>query len=188
MRTRFASPSFCAAAADRGWHHYPYLGNGATAAIEMALWDICGKAHGCPVHQFFGGLDTEHECRSTGLSVSPTGSLRRLAAQAAEGVSARASRRSTSRSASNSRTTCALARAIREEVGDDVAVRVDANEAWSVFEAVDALRRFEDVGRRVRRAADRHARHRRAGGPAREVTGSDRGQPVGVAAPSGAAR
>ena len=25
----------------------------------MALWDICGKAHGCPVHQFFGGLDTE---------------------------------------------------------------------------------------------------------------------------------
>jgi glucarate dehydratase len=27
-----------------------------------------------------------------------------------------------------------------------VAVRVDANEAWSVFEAVDALRRFEDVG------------------------------------------
>ena len=42
--------------------------------------------------------------------------------------------------------TSRLARAIREEVGDDVAVRVDANEAWSMFEAVDALQRFEDVG------------------------------------------
>ena len=40
----------------------------------------------------------------------------------------------------------ALARAIREEVGDDIAVRVDANEAWSVFEAIDALQRFEHVG------------------------------------------
>ena len=39
-----------------------------------------------------------------------------------------------------------LARAIRDEVDDDVAVRVDANEAWSVFEAVDAVQRFEDVG------------------------------------------
>ena len=38
----------------------PYIGNAATAAIEMALWDICGKALGCPVHQFFGGLDTEN--------------------------------------------------------------------------------------------------------------------------------
>jgi len=40
----------------------------------------------------------------------------------------------------------ALARAIKDEVGPDVAVRVDANEAWSVFEAVEALQRFEDVG------------------------------------------
>jgi hypothetical protein len=27
-----------------GGHHYPYLGNRAMAAIEMALWDICGEA------------------------------------------------------------------------------------------------------------------------------------------------
>jgi glucarate dehydratase len=40
----------------------------------------------------------------------------------------------------------ALARAIKDEVGEDIAVRVDANEAWSVFEAIDALQRFEDVG------------------------------------------
>jgi len=40
----------------------------------------------------------------------------------------------------------ALARAIKDEVGEHIAVRVDANEAWSAFEAVEALRLFEDVG------------------------------------------
>ena len=40
----------------------------------------------------------------------------------------------------------ALARAIKEEVGDDIALRVDANEAWTAFEAIDAVQRFEDVG------------------------------------------
>ncbi len=50
---------FLTRCSDRGWHHYPYLGNGAAAAIEMALWDIVGKVHGCPVHQFFGGLQTD---------------------------------------------------------------------------------------------------------------------------------
>ena len=40
----------------------------------------------------------------------------------------------------------ALARAIREEVGPDIAIRVDANEAWSPLQAIKALRAFEEVG------------------------------------------
>lgn len=26
-----------------GWHHFPYTGNVATAALEMAMWDLVGK-------------------------------------------------------------------------------------------------------------------------------------------------
>src|SRR3984885_11014953 len=115
--------AFLTRAADRGWHHYPYLGNGAAAAIEMALWDICGKALGCPVHQFFGGLDTELVPFYWYIWVQDR-RPETARQQAAEGV----------------------ARAIKEEVGEDIAVRVDANEAWSVFEAIDALQRFEGVG------------------------------------------
>ena len=47
--------SFLADSADRGWHHYPHIGHMASAALEMALWDITGKAAGVPLHQFFGG-------------------------------------------------------------------------------------------------------------------------------------
>ncbi len=39
----------------RGWHHYRHVGNGAIAGIEMALWDLIGKAAGQPVVNLLGG-------------------------------------------------------------------------------------------------------------------------------------
>jgi len=135
---------FLARASDRGWHHYPYLGNAATAGIEMALWDICGKAHGCPVHQFFGGLDTERVpfYWFIGVDDRTPATARRQAAEGAE-LGFKTVYIKIGFDLDND---IALARAIKDEVGDAVAVRVDANEAWSVFEARDALWRFEDVG------------------------------------------
>ena len=135
---------FLRRASDRGWHHYPYIGNAAAAGIEMALWDICGKALGCPVHQFFGGLDTENVPFYWYIWVTD----RRpdtARQQAAEGV-ARGFKTMYIKIGFDLKNDLALARAIKEEVGDDIAVRVDANEAWTVFEAIDAVQRFEDVG------------------------------------------
>jgi L-alanine-DL-glutamate epimerase-like enolase superfamily enzyme len=136
--------SFLQRASDRGWHHYPYLGNAATAAIEMALWDICGKACGCPVHQFFGGMETENVPFYWFIGVDDR-TPETARAQAREGVD-RGFKTVYIKIGFDLDNDIALARAIKDEVGADVAVRVDANEAWSVFEAVDALRRFEDVG------------------------------------------
>ena len=140
----FRITQFLRRADDRGWHHYPYLGNGATAAIEMALWDICGKALGCPVHQFFGGLDTELVpfYWFIGVDDRTPATARRQAAEGAE----QGFKTVYIKIGFDLDNDLALARAIIDEVGDDVAVRVDANEAWSVFEAVDALKRFEDTG------------------------------------------
>jgi len=140
----FRITQFLRRASDRGWHHYPYLGNAATAGIEMALWDICGKALGCPVHQFFGGLDTELVPFYWYIWVQDR--LPETARQqAAQGV-ARGFKTMYIKIGFDLKNDLALARAIKEEVGEDIAVRVDANEAWSVFEAIDALQRFEDVG------------------------------------------
>jgi L-alanine-DL-glutamate epimerase-like enolase superfamily enzyme len=135
---------FLGRASDRGWHHYPYIGNAATAAIEMALWDICGKAHGCPVHQFFGGLDTELVpfYWFVGVDDRTPETARRQAAEGAQ----QGFKTVYIKIGFDLDNDLALARAIKDEVGDGVAVRVDANEAWSVFEARDALWRFEDIG------------------------------------------
>jgi L-alanine-DL-glutamate epimerase-like enolase superfamily enzyme len=140
MRVR----QFLRRAADRGWHHYPYIGNAAAAGIEMALWDICGKALGCPVYQFFGGLDTENVPFYWYIWVTdrrPSTARQ----QAAEGVS-RGFKTMYIKIGFDLQNDLAIARAIREEVGDGIALRVDANEAWTPFEAIDALQRFEDVG------------------------------------------
>jgi L-alanine-DL-glutamate epimerase-like enolase superfamily enzyme len=140
----FRVSQFLRRASDRGWHHYPYLGNGAVAAIEMALWDICGKALGCPVHQFFGGLDTDRVPMYYYIPVEDR-SPQTARDQAAEGVE-RGFKTMYIKIGFDLKNDIALARAIKDEVGDDVGVRVDPNEAWSVFEAVGALQRFEDVG------------------------------------------
>ena len=140
----FRISAFLRRASMRGWHHYPYLGTAAAAGIEMALWDICGKALGCPVHQFFGGLDTELVPFYWYIWVEDrtTETARK---QAAEGV-ARGFKTMYIKIGFDLENDLALARAIKDEVGEHIAVRVDANEAWSAFEAVEALRLFEDVG------------------------------------------
>jgi L-alanine-DL-glutamate epimerase-like enolase superfamily enzyme len=135
---------FLRRASDRGWHHYPYIGNAAVAGIEMALWDICGKAFGCPVHQFFGGLDTENVPFYWYIWVTDR-QPDTARQQAAEGV-ARGFKTMYIKIGFDLQNDIALARAIREEVGDGIALRVDANEAWTAFEAIDALQRFEDIG------------------------------------------
>ena len=129
---------------DRGWHHYPYLGNAAAAGIEMALWDIAGKKHGCPVNQFFGGLQTPDVPFYWFINVNDR-DPETARAEAAEGVG-RGFRTVYIKIGFDLDNDLAIARAIKDEVGDEIAFRVDANEGWSVFEARDALQRFEDIG------------------------------------------
>src|SRR3954466_12308095 len=129
---------------DFGWHHYPYLGNAASAAIEMALWDINGKALGCPAHQFFGGLDTDRVPFYWYVWVAdrqPATACEEARAGLEQGFGTMYLK-----IGFDVDDDLALVRAVREEVGPDVPIRVDANEAWNAVEAVNALRRFEEVG------------------------------------------
>jgi L-alanine-DL-glutamate epimerase-like enolase superfamily enzyme len=126
-----------------GWHHYPHLGHMASAAVEMALWDIVGKVADCPVYQFFGGLERTAVPFYWYVSV-PDRRPATAAAQAAEGVR-RGFKTMYLKIGLDLETDLALTRAVREEVGDAVAIRVDANEGWTSFEAVRALQLFEEL-------------------------------------------
>jgi L-alanine-DL-glutamate epimerase-like enolase superfamily enzyme len=129
---------------DRGWHHYPHIGHMALGALETALWDITGKACGAPVHQLLGGLLRErvpYYWYITAYERSPEG----VRKEAAEGV-ARGFNTVYMKIGFDVAQDLELTRAIREEVGPDVEVRVDVNEGWSVFEARRALDAFGEVG------------------------------------------
>jgi L-alanine-DL-glutamate epimerase-like enolase superfamily enzyme len=128
----------------RGWHHYPYVGNQAAGAIEMALWDIAGQAHGAPVHRFFGGLQ-----RPAVPFYWHIPAERRDPAEAAEQAQEGVERGFGTlylKVGFDLHDDVSLVRAIREQVGDSVAIRVDANEAWTVREAAAALAAFEELG------------------------------------------
>jgi glucarate dehydratase len=136
--------AFLADAADRGWHHYPHIGNMATAALEMALWDITGKAAGAPLHQFFGGAVRDrvpYYWYMTVLDRTPAGVRR----QAREGVE-HGFQTLYMKVGFDIDDDIKLIREIRDEVGPKIGIRVDPNEGWSAFDAHRALRELEEVG------------------------------------------
>ena len=66
-----------------GFSHNPRFTNLALAGVEMALWDVIGKATGSPIHQLLGGAyhlsvdyfgfpqgDTAYELAESGASLS----------------------------------------------------------------------------------------------------------------------
>jgi L-alanine-DL-glutamate epimerase-like enolase superfamily enzyme len=136
--------SFVNDSRDRGWHHYPYIGNMATAALEMALWDIAGKTFGCPVHQFFGGAVRDLVPYYAYLPIpdrSPATARAQARAAVNDGFGT-----VYLKLGFDLDDDIALTAAVKDEVGPTIAVRVDANEGWSPFEAVRALEAFAAIG------------------------------------------
>jgi L-alanine-DL-glutamate epimerase-like enolase superfamily enzyme len=127
-----------------GWHHSPYQGNLAVASLEMAMWDIVGKAANLPLHRVFGGLARRRVPYYWYVWV-PDRDVDTVRVQAADGV-ARGFRTMYLKIGFDVANDLALVRAVRDEVGPEVAIRVDANEGWTPFTAIEALRAFEEVG------------------------------------------
>jgi L-Ala-D/L-Glu epimerase len=127
----------------QGGHHFAHSMNIAIAAVEMALWDLVGKAAGAPLHRLWGGLERSQVPYYWYIPV-PERDAETARRQAADGVE-RGFRTMYLKIGFDVAADVALVKAVREEVGPDVAIRVDANEAWSAFEAIDALRAFEEV-------------------------------------------
>ena len=79
------------------WDYRVQTGNFAFAGIDMALWDLCGKACGQPLHRLFGGPVQDEIDYFYYLAQGTPDELR---AQCADGVERGAIAASTSRSAS----------------------------------------------------------------------------------------
>jgi len=120
----------------------------ASAAIDIALWDIKGKALGQPVWKLLGGARSR-------VPAYASGSLRRgLSDQQA----ATAARRLVDKGFTEMKTQLALpgrptvaeevrrARTVRDAIGPDIKLMCDINQRWRVEQAIDIGRRVEDVG------------------------------------------
>ena len=119
----------------------------ALAGIDIALWDIRGKALGQPLWKLLGGARQR-------IAAYASGSLRRNltldeAVTAATRLKEKGFREAKMQLALPAPTTPAKeverAKAVREALGPDIKLMCDINQRWRVEEAIDIGRRVEDV-------------------------------------------
>jgi muconate cycloisomerase len=112
----------------------------AKAGIEMALWDVVGKALGTPVYNLLGGKVRERIPLSYSV---PFGEPAAMAEYAAQRV--REGHRTIKVKVGNAPAGDVEAvRRVREAIGPEVRLRVDANMAWpTAKEAIRLIRSME---------------------------------------------
>jgi L-Ala-D/L-Glu epimerase len=121
------------------WDFRAPTGYFAFAGIDQALWDLRGKAAGQPVYRLLGGAlrdEADYFCYLA------RGRAEDLTRQCQDGV-ARGYTCFYLKVGVDAAAETAMLAAIREAIGDERKIRIDANEAWSVPEAVKILRRWD---------------------------------------------
>ena len=123
------------------WDLRPMTGAFAFAGIDMALWDLCGKACGQPLYRLFGGARRETVDYFYYLSQGSAEDVRR---QCEDGV-----RRGYTcfylKVGIDTAAETEMLAAIRATIGAGRKIRVDANEAWTVSEAARVLTAWDDA-------------------------------------------
>lgn len=122
------------------WDYRPMTGNFAFAGIDMALWDLCGKTVGQPIYRLFGGARRETVDYFYYLS---QGRPEEVAAECADGV-AKGYGCYYLKVGVDAVAEEGMLEAVRATIGPRGRIRIDANEAWSVPEAVRLLTRWND--------------------------------------------
>jgi D-galactarolactone cycloisomerase len=118
----------------------------AISGIDIALWDLKGKHFGVPAHRLMGGpMRTEVQAYATGLYRRQSGDPRLYLAEEAAGYVAEGFSATKLKVGFGVKEDTEVARAIREAVGPDIALMIDANHGYDARRAMDLGRRIADL-------------------------------------------
>jgi len=119
----------------------------AISGIDIALWDIVGKVCGKPAHKLLGGaFRTEVDCYATGLYFTDMDRLTEEAVEEARGYVEEGFKAVKMKiGLGNLRTDFERVKAVREAVGPDIRLMVDANHAFTVPNAIRLGRMLEEL-------------------------------------------
>lgn len=113
----------------------------AKAAVDMALYDLYGKRWGAPLYKLLGGAKNEIETDIT-ISVNP---IDEMVADSLDAVK-QGFRVLKVKVGKEGKADVERIAAIRQAVGPDAVIRVDANQGWTVSQAVSIISAMEDRG------------------------------------------
>ncbi|HZR03735.1 MAG TPA: mandelate racemase/muconate lactonizing enzyme family protein [Burkholderiales bacterium] len=114
------------------------------SGIDQALWDVRGKALGAPLYKLLGGRAKRVPAYAGGVSLGyqdPDALIAEAQPHIAAGYKAIKLRVGDTPSRDIARVA-----AVREALGDDIAILVDANTGYTVADARKAMPAFEDYG------------------------------------------
>ncbi len=116
----------------------------AKAAVDMALWDLYGQLYKIPVYKLMGGARKNIVTDIT-ISVNPPEQM----AEDAKDAIRRGYDCLKVKVGANPALDVERLSAVRKAVGNDVCIRIDANQAWKPKEAVRILNRMQDKGLQI---------------------------------------
>jgi len=132
---------------ERMWWRLHYSGRGGTAsfaisAIDIALWDLTGKRQGAPLWRLLGGSNPRVKVYAGGVDLhfsldALKDQARRFLARGYGAIKMKVGRPRLSEDITR-------VRAIRELIGPDVPLMVDANMGWTAEQAIRASRALEE--------------------------------------------
>ena len=133
---------------DKMVHGTLWMGRGgvtieAISAVDLALWDIKGKALGLPVHTLLGGARRDSIPVYASMLFEQDLGLMRERARRHVGEGYRAVKFGWGPMGPDLATDVALVRAAREAIGD-AALLVDAGAPWTVREAIRRIEAFRE--------------------------------------------
>jgi L-alanine-DL-glutamate epimerase-like enolase superfamily enzyme len=124
------------------WKAFRNIANNALGGIEIALWDIVGKATGRPLHALLGGALRDRVDMFAWIHRKEQGAMLDDALEFRE----RGFRAFYLKIGLGTARDLADLSALREALGPDALIRGDANGAWTATQAMKEIRALERVG------------------------------------------
>ena len=113
----------------------------AKAAVDMAVYDLFARSCGKPLYKVLGGSKGEIETDLT-ISVNETEEMVKDSLLAIQ----QGFRILKIKAGKEGQKDVERIKAIRQAVGPDIKLRIDANQGWSAKDAVRIIRKLEDMG------------------------------------------
>jgi L-alanine-DL-glutamate epimerase-like enolase superfamily enzyme len=113
----------------------------AKCSLDLALYDLLARRAGLPLYALLGGARRRIRTDFT-ISITPPAEI----AAKARAVKDRGFRTIKLKLGTNLAADIARVQAVRQEVGDDIRLSVDANQGWSAATAVAVLREIDRYG------------------------------------------
>ena len=113
------------------------------SAIDIALWDVIGKATGKSVHKLLGGYHDRIPAYIAGGYYEEGKGLDELAQEMRDNLALGAKAIKMKIGGVSIREDVERVKVVREAIGDDIKLLVDANNAYTAYEAIDIARKIE---------------------------------------------